>query len=135
MTTRPKNNRGATLGKILLILIDEIKTKKDLVRVQQEMINYSPEYTDNDPAPYDVFQLVFQALNVLPKKRKINMKQSKDTIYIEALDRCNTIGIMIDTLLEDHPAVVDNEDIKLAYEKASSAVADLYQTIGNKMDE
>lgn len=67
------------------------------------------------------------------------MKPEKPTLdrfhYHELLDRTNTINIMIDQLLVDHPAVVVSKDTAAAVDSLISVAADLYQLVGRVCSE
>lgn len=50
--------------------------------------------------------------------------------YHEALDRAHTINVMIDALLNEHPAIIAHEDLLNALDKLQAAGGDLYKAIG-----
>ena len=55
------------------------------------------------------------------------------THYHEALVRACTITVMIDALLEEHPAIAAHEDLVKALDKLQKAGGYLYQAIGRHM--
>jgi hypothetical protein len=50
----------------------------------------------------------------------------------EALDRVNTVLIMIEELLSKHPYIEQNENIKESVEHAADHLARAYQLVGQK---
>lgn len=53
-----------------------------------------------------------------------------DGYWLEAMDRCNTVSIMLDQLLNKHPAVLRTPNGQKMLEKSIDQVQKLYQTIG-----
>jgi len=55
--------------------------------------------------------------------------------YHEALDRANSINIMIEELLTFHPVVTKHKEIQKELDKAVYSISEVYQMIGNKSEE
>lgn len=68
------------------------------------------------------------------------MKEQTDKFhYHEVLDRLHIINSMIDDLLLEHPAVIENKKIMKKITKASDKLSEAYQATGviimDKFDE
>ena len=66
-----------------------------------------------------------------PVKYEVNRPLDKYHAH-EALDRVNTVLIMIEELLSTHPYFQQNEDINESIEHAADHLARAYQLIGQR---
>ena len=58
------------------------------------------------------------------------MQDWNDGYWIEGMDRCNTILILIESLLDAHPAIERTKGGSEKVKKAGEILAELYQDIG-----
>ena len=55
--------------------------------------------------------------------------------YHEALDRANSINIMIEELLTFHPVIKKHKDIQKELDKATRSITEVYCMVSKESDE